>query len=50
MLITHRKLDQPRTGRRILIFRRTQNESYSPERRSGIERRVLADRRQANLQ
>ena len=49
MYILHRKLNQPRSGRRVLTTRRTHASFYDPNRRGGEERRRVADRRKSNL-
>ena len=49
MYIQHRKLDQPKSGRRLLAFRRTDDVMHNPDRRAGRDRRVIPDRRKANL-
>lgn len=46
--ILHRKLNQPRSGRRLLQLRRSHERLHDPDRRGGEERRVLVDRRKAN--
>ena len=50
MYIQHRKLNQPKSGRRILAIRRTHEELHDPDRRGGKERRIIPDRRKVNLQ
>lgn len=49
MYILHRKLNQPKSGRRLLPSRRVFLSQYDPDRREGSERRVISDRRQANF-
>ncbi len=47
MYIQHRKLNQPKSGRRIQTGRRLQDAIHDPNRRAGQERRSIADRRQS---
>ncbi|MCG8380014.1 MAG: hypothetical protein MI865_11150 [Proteobacteria bacterium] len=49
MYIQHRRLDQPKNGRRLLTVRRTHQEDHIPERRGGLDRRMIPDRRKENL-
>ncbi len=48
-IITHRSIHQPKGGRRLSDGRRHQDIAYFPDRRSGTDRRIVPDRRQANL-
>ena len=45
--IKHRKISQSKSGRRLLVLRRSLDVLHDPERRDGKERRVLADRRKS---
>ena len=45
MYIQHRRLGQPKSGRRILAIRRSHDEHHDPDRRTGQERRTVSDRR-----
>ncbi len=47
MSIVHRRLNQPKSGRRLLLHRRLVEQSRDSDRRSGSERRIVPDRRQA---
>jgi hypothetical protein len=44
--ILHRNIHQPKSGRRILEFRRSHKELHVPDRREE-ERRILGERRES---
>ncbi|MGB1801220.1 MAG: hypothetical protein ACPHLK_10400 [Gammaproteobacteria bacterium] len=46
--IVHRKINQAKTGRRLLQNRRIGAIEINNERRTGLERRLIADRRKSN--
>lgn len=46
--IAHRKINQPKTGRRLIQNRRVGGIMIDNERRTGMERRLIEDRRKPN--